>query len=154
MVRNSYIFQGRLKKEVFDFNTSIEGFRERCEKGASKAGKLPEGREVKRGNAAGMVAEWLIPAGADREKVVLYVHGGGYAPAATTGMWVPNSPNKPGIPICCMNTGWHPSIPFPQPWKIPWLFINGCSIRAINQEISWWQGNQPVADCALPPCWP
>lgn len=78
LVRNSPIFQGRLKKEKFDFNTSIERFRERCEKGAAKAGKLPEGIEVQRMDAAGMVAEWLIPAGADREKVVLYVHGGGY----------------------------------------------------------------------------
>lgn len=78
LVRNSPIFQGRLKKEKFDFNTSIERFRERCEKGAAKAGKLPEGIEVQRVDAAGMVAEWLIPAGADREKVVLYVHGGGY----------------------------------------------------------------------------
>ena len=78
MLRNRHIFQGRLKKEVFDVNTSITGFRERCEKGASRAGKLPEGIEVKRVEAAGMVAEWLIPAGAGREKVVLYVHGGGY----------------------------------------------------------------------------
>lgn len=78
MVRNGHVFQGRLKKEVFDVNTSIEGFRERCEKGAARAGKLPEGVEVKRVEAAGMVAEWLFPAGAGREKVVQYVHGGGY----------------------------------------------------------------------------
>lgn len=78
MLRNRHIFQGRLKKEVFDVNTSITGFRERCEKGAARAGKLPDGIEVKRADAAGIVAEWLIPAGAGREKVVLYVHGGGY----------------------------------------------------------------------------
>ena len=68
MVRNGYLFQGRLKKEVFDFNTSIEGFRERCEKGAARAGKLPVGLEVQRVTAAGMAAEWLVPAGAGREK--------------------------------------------------------------------------------------
>lgn len=78
MVRNSFIFRGRLKKEIFDFNTSIKRFRERCEKGAARAGKLPEGLEVQSVEAAGMVAEWLIPAGADGDKVVLYVHGGGY----------------------------------------------------------------------------
>jgi acetyl esterase/lipase len=84
MVRNSHIFQGKLKKEVFDFHTSIEGFRERCEKGAARAGKLPEGLTVKRVNVSGKVAEWLVPAGAgqdkavSREKIVMYVHGGGY----------------------------------------------------------------------------
>jgi acetyl esterase/lipase len=59
-------------------NTSIEMFRERCEKGAAKFGKLPEGIEVKQQTINGVNAEWLIPIGASSEKVILYVHGGGY----------------------------------------------------------------------------
>jgi len=78
LVRNGHLFQGRLKKEEFDYNTSIAGFRERCEKGAARAGKLPEGIAIERVTAEGIAAEWLIPEGADRENVVLYVHGGGY----------------------------------------------------------------------------
>lgn len=78
MIRNGHLFRGQLRKEVFDMNTSIEMFRERCEKGAAKFGKLPKGIEVKQQNINGVKAEWLIPQGAKSEKVILYVHGGGY----------------------------------------------------------------------------
>ena len=78
MIRNSYLFRGRLKKETFDMNTSIEQFRENCEKGAARYAKMPPGVEIKQATIDGTKAEWLIPAGADPQKVVLYVHGGGY----------------------------------------------------------------------------
>ena len=70
--------QGKLRKEAFDFNTSIAGFRDQCEKGASRFGKIPEGITVKARQIAGINAEWLIPQGSDPTKVILYVHGGGY----------------------------------------------------------------------------
>lgn len=78
LIRNGHLFQGKLKKEVFDLNTSIEGFRERCEKGASKYARIPEGVTIKAQFIEGMKSEWLIPQGADSNKVILYVHGGGY----------------------------------------------------------------------------
>ena len=58
--------------------TSIEGFRDRCEKGASKYAKIPEGVEIRTQIIEGMKSEWLIPSGADTQKLILYVHGGGY----------------------------------------------------------------------------
>jgi acetyl esterase/lipase len=70
--------QGKFKKEVFDFNTSIPGFRNQCEKGASRFGKIPEGITVKPQLIEEIRAEWLIPQGSDPTKVILYVHGGGY----------------------------------------------------------------------------
>jgi len=36
MLRNRHILQGKLRKPVFDMNTSIEDFRELCEKGANR----------------------------------------------------------------------------------------------------------------------
>jgi acetyl esterase/lipase len=78
MIRNSYLFRGRLKKETFDMNTSIKLFRENCEKGAARYAKIPEGIQVKKQTIEGIKSEWLIPAGALPEKVILYVHGGGY----------------------------------------------------------------------------
>ena len=77
IIRNRHLFRGKIKKETFDFNTSITGFRERCEKGA-KAMKIPAAVTVKEETVAGMKGEWLIPAGADPAKAILYVHGGGY----------------------------------------------------------------------------
>lgn len=78
MMRNRHLFQGKLKKEIFDFNTSIEGFREQCEIGASKYAKIPNGIEIKEENINGINSEWIIPEGANTNNVILYVHGGGY----------------------------------------------------------------------------
>ena len=78
MVRNRHLFVGKLKKEVFDFNTSIEGFREKCEKGAERYAKIQEGITLKSQIIEGIQAQWFIPEGADPEKIILYVHGGGY----------------------------------------------------------------------------
>ena len=78
LLRNRHLFQGKIKKEVFDLNTSIGDFRELCEKGATKYAKIPEGVEIKAQIIAEMKSEWLIPEGANPDKVVLYVHGGGY----------------------------------------------------------------------------
>lgn len=40
LMRNRHLFQGKLKREVFDSTTSIADFRNLCEKGAAKYGKI------------------------------------------------------------------------------------------------------------------
>lgn len=47
VLRNRHLLQGKLRKETFDYNTSIAGFRKQCEKVASRFGKVPEGITVK-----------------------------------------------------------------------------------------------------------
>ena len=42
------------------------------------AGPPPEGTTVETVDAGGVPAEWVIAEGVDRERVILYVHGGGY----------------------------------------------------------------------------
>jgi epsilon-lactone hydrolase len=78
LIRNSFLFQGRIKKEFFTLDTSIVEFRERCEKGAARYSKLPPDISVKEQFIEGIKSEWLIPKGADTAQVILYVHGGGY----------------------------------------------------------------------------
>jgi acetyl esterase/lipase len=78
LIRNNHIFRGRLKKEVFDFNTSIPSFRDRCERGAVRFGKTPDGIIIKAEMIEGIKSEWHIPEHTDAEKIILYVHGGGY----------------------------------------------------------------------------
>lgn len=78
MMRNRHLLQGKLKKDTFDFNTSIEKFREQCEEGASRFSKLPEGVKTRQEMIGSIKSEWIIPDGADATKVILYVHGGGY----------------------------------------------------------------------------
>jgi acetyl esterase/lipase len=78
MLRNRHLFQGKLKKERFDDNTSIDDFRKLCEDGAARYAKIPDGIEIKQEIINGIKAEWIFPDNADQEKVILYVHGGGY----------------------------------------------------------------------------
>lgn len=78
MIRNGHLLRGQLKKEVFDSNTSIAGFRDRCEKGAERYAKLPPDVTVNEQVIEGMKVAWLIPKDAHTDKVIMYVHGGGY----------------------------------------------------------------------------
>ena len=78
MLRNRHLLKGKWRKEVFDFNTSIEDFRAECEKGAAKYAKIPEGVQIREQIIDGVKSEWLIPQGANEDQLVLYVHGGGY----------------------------------------------------------------------------
>ena len=78
-IKNRHLFQFRLKPEAWDENTSIAAFRELAESANRRMeSKLPPGLEVCPFDLAGMHAEWLIPTGANREKVILYTMGGGY----------------------------------------------------------------------------
>ncbi len=78
LLRNRHLLQGRFRKEVYTMATSIPAFRGQCEQGAARFGKVPGGIVVKPVEFRGIKAEWLIPAGSDPAKVILYVHGGGY----------------------------------------------------------------------------
>ncbi len=78
LLRNRHVFKGKKKKERFDFNSSIAAFRATCEKGANRFGSVPKEISVKEEFIAGIKSEWLIPDGAKPEKLILYVHGGGY----------------------------------------------------------------------------
>jgi epsilon-lactone hydrolase len=78
MVRNRHLLQGKFRKEAFDFNTSISGFRDICERGAERYAKIPSGVAIKPDVIGGLQVAWHIPDGADPSKIILYVHGGGY----------------------------------------------------------------------------
>lgn len=78
MMLHRHWLQGKFKKEVFDDTTSIEGFRDLCERGAAKYGKIPKEITIREDHIAGIKAEWLVPEGSNSEKIIMYVHGGGY----------------------------------------------------------------------------
>ena len=84
VMRNRHLLRGKLHKEVFDMNTSIDDFRAMCEKGAARAGKLPADVDVAAEEGIGLPAEWIIPLEADADAMILYVHGGGYVSGSLT----------------------------------------------------------------------
>lgn len=77
-MKNRHLLHFRLKRDKWDMNTSIPLFREKCEKLNSKISKLPEGVTVESFNIGGLPAEWIIPAGGTKARVILYAIGGGY----------------------------------------------------------------------------
>lgn len=77
VLRNRHLLRFKLKKEAWDWNTSIPRFRETCETAAKKS-KLPEGIEVSPLKVEGLTAEWISPTGLKNDAAIFYVHGGGY----------------------------------------------------------------------------
>lgn len=80
LLQNRHIFSFQLKKEKTDWNQyeAILKFRKEVEEGAGKFGKLPEEIEVAPFNINEMEAEWILPEGVTKDRVILYFHGGGY----------------------------------------------------------------------------
>jgi epsilon-lactone hydrolase len=83
MMRNRHLLHFHLKRETWDWNTSIPLFRQQCEQGSSRA-KMPDGVErspVVIESVTGIQdrqAEWLVPSNAPKDKAILYTLGGGY----------------------------------------------------------------------------
>ncbi len=78
LMRNRHLLNGRIRKERYDMNTSIAGFRHECETGAARYARIPEGVAVNEQVIENMKCEWLIPEGANSLNIIMYVHGGGY----------------------------------------------------------------------------
>ena len=64
MMRNRHLLKFHLKREEWDWNTSVAQFRQDCEDGANRFGKLPDGIEVKpvviETLPTGLSAEWAF----------------------------------------------------------------------------------------------
>jgi acetyl esterase/lipase len=80
LLQNRNLLRLRSKKEIIDWNKyeSILRFRQEVEDGAGRFGKLPAGIEISPFTIADIPAEWILPSGANKDKVILYFHGGGY----------------------------------------------------------------------------
>ena len=80
MFKYRHLFRFRLKREIIDWNTnsSILRFRQECEKGATRFGKIPAGVEVSPVTIDGLSAEWILLSQATNDKAIFFVHGGGY----------------------------------------------------------------------------
>ena len=77
LVRNRHLMKGKLKPEVVDETFSVEEFRRSVDQQSARA-KMPKGVTVTPVTVAEMYAEWITPEGAPQDKVILYIHGGGF----------------------------------------------------------------------------
>jgi acetyl esterase/lipase len=79
VLKHRHLLRFQLKRTTrVDWNTSVQHLRQDAEKGAGFFGKLPADFELSPVTINGLPAEWMMPAQAERDKVIFYVHGGGY----------------------------------------------------------------------------
>jgi epsilon-lactone hydrolase len=114
LIRNGHLLQGKWRKEVFDFMTSVPGFRARCEKGA-RFSRIPDGISIKEQTIEGIKTEWLIPEKASKEQIIIYVHGGGYVSGSCSDHrgFVSKLANNSGITNMVYEYRLAPENPFP-----------------------------------------
>ncbi len=116
VMRNRHLLQFKLKPEAWDWNTSIPAFRRQCEEANARlANKMPDGVDVSAFTLAGMQAEWLLPADADREKVILYTIGGGYVSGTCSDhrQMVAKIAQRSGIAVLMFSHRLAPEHPYP-----------------------------------------
>jgi len=79
-MRNRHLLRFRLRPERVDWSKpeSIRHFRQQCEDGAKRFGKVPADLSIEPFTIDGIRAEWILPCGATKHRVILFVHGGGY----------------------------------------------------------------------------
>jgi epsilon-lactone hydrolase len=81
-IRNRHLLRLRLKREAWDWNTSIARFRQECEQANDRMARMPQGIQVTPAPIdtlpAGLSAEWIRPGQTAKDKVIFYVHGGGF----------------------------------------------------------------------------
>jgi monoterpene epsilon-lactone hydrolase len=137
-MRNMHLLRFRLRRESWDWNTSIPEFRQRCEKTNRVLAKLPEGIEVSpvkiEGLPEGLSAEWIRPAQAPRDKVILYTHGGGYVSGSCQDhrSMVAKLVNGSGVSALLFEYRLAPEHPFPAALEdtltaYNWLLVQGIS---------------------------
>lgn len=80
ILRNRHWLSFRLRPESIDWSqpAAIRRFRQQCEEGAKRFGKIPAGITVSPATLGGLSAEWVAAPQAPPDKAMLWMHGGGY----------------------------------------------------------------------------
>ncbi len=77
LIRNRHLFKFKLKAEIIDKHFSVDKFRNDIEKASTRL-KLPKGISYETFAVENLRAEWIEPAEKEENKVLLYIHGGGF----------------------------------------------------------------------------
>lgn len=116
LMRNRHLFKGKLKREAMGRDVdAVLAFRAECERGASRFGKIPAGILAKPEEIDKVKSEWLVPENAPDEKLIFYVHGGGYVSGSINDhrVIVSKVAKRTGITTLLYEYGVAPENPFP-----------------------------------------
>lgn len=114
LIKNRHLFKFKLKPEVVDENFSVEAFREIIDKASAKI-KLPKNVSSQKISFEGINAEWIIPRKPKNDKVLLYIHGGGFISGSclTHRMHVAKFANECNLKSLVFDYRLAPEYPFP-----------------------------------------
>jgi len=132
MVRNRHLFKGSLKPEVVGADFDVEKFRAEVDAASARINKVPADIRVEAFRIGPMYAEWIVPAGADPERVVMYIHGGGFISGSchTHRMHVIKFARQCGAKMLLFDYRLAPEDPFPAAVEdclsaYNWLLVQG-----------------------------
>jgi acetyl esterase/lipase len=77
MIKNRHLFKLKLRPEVVDNSFSVIEFRKGIDRTSAKM-KLPKNISSEQIQINAINAEWIIPEGHEENKILLYIHGGGF----------------------------------------------------------------------------
>ena len=83
LIKKRHLFKLKLKPEIVDENFSVDEFRKGIDNVTSKM-KLPKNVTSQKIAVNEINAEWIIPENPVEDKVLLYIHGGGFISGSCT----------------------------------------------------------------------
>jgi len=114
LIKNRHLFSLKLKPEVVDESFSVEKFRESIDRVSARI-KLPKDVVAEKVWLNDMQAEWIIPENPIKNKVLLYIHGGGFISGSclTHRMHVAKFAKGCGLKSLVFDYRLAPEFPFP-----------------------------------------
>jgi epsilon-lactone hydrolase len=137
LIRYRHLFQGKLKPEIVDESFSVEKFRQSIDRMSARGTNTIKGLSIQSTTLKGLNAEWLLPNGAPKAKVILYIHGGGFISGSclTHRRHVAKFALGSGLNTLCLIIAWHLSIPSPQLLKIASPPMKACWSKVFRLPI-------------------
>lgn len=78
MIRNRHLFKLKAQREFVDENFDIEGFRKKTDEASNRMNKAIQEDWVKAVKIGSIYGEWVQVGNEPFDKVILYIHGGGF----------------------------------------------------------------------------
>lgn len=115
LIKNRHLFKLKLKPEIVDESFDVKKFRDNLDKISDKLNKIPADIKIERFRIGEMDSEWIIPEGAVNDKLVMYIHGGGFISGScdTHRMHVIKFAKACGVKMLLFDYRLAPEHPFP-----------------------------------------
>lgn len=115
LLQHRHLFKLKLKPEVVTEDFSVQEFRKEIEVATKRIERPLKDVQIEEANINGMNGEWIIPKNASREKVIMYIHGGGFISGSTGShrMHVAKFVKNSGIKALLFDYRLAPEYPYP-----------------------------------------